>query len=712
MRQIRARASFASLVLLQPSSGGNMQRSSRNDAHDSDEYKRFPPSYPRLPFNAEAGDEIKSPRLVSVETEKFRVFIVSRIETLENELLECMQNPALDNDDVEMCSSKFCEMLSKAEDEILKLDEYFWTAKKQISRDHIDDVTKVCELKFESVILLLSECHAIIRDGLNANSGKEDVWKPPNTFERKTTKFWVPQNKVIQLQLAIMKHLPILNFKTSNDLAIDNEDEEYMIIDRDAKKITSVYFDTPDLHVYYERLNRMQGATLVRCRWYGSKEFPTSAKNNDDDIVFFERKTHHESWSLENSVKERFSLPRVKALNFFESGKISTNDSDRQRALARDIFEKEFKEKSLSPAIRTSYRRTAFQKSDNNEVRISLDTDLTWFDEISNQFWIEENAEDTKQTVIMKKKFPFAVLEVKLQNEETPEWIEDIVREIHATEVYKFSKFLHGTCVLRGTQIQRFPHWWDFTLNADNSGIAFDDSIKSSLEKNSTTARTEKSTTQATTSIQITSTNSHTRSGAGIRDLAHVLASAISLHRFRNYTKNSRTRENDDVENQRRDGDAMPPSSQILKRGGRYMPIKIEPKTFFANERTLLQWLSMSTLLLFLSLGLLAFEAGSPSDTINLFRGDNTGIVTEGSSAISKRKIAAADMVGLALAPVAILFMVYALVTYLIRANRIARREPSTRYDDIFGPSALVSVLVLVSIASIILVAKQLSWKA
>ena len=142
------------------------------------------------------------------------------------------------------------------------------------------------------------------------------------------------------------------------------------------------------------------------------------------------------------------------------------------------------------------------------------------------------------------------------------------------------------------------------------------------------------------------------------------------------------------------------------------MLIKIEPKTFFANERTLLQWLSMSTLLLFLSLGLLAFEAGSPSDTINLFRGDNTGIVTEGSSAISKRKITAADMVGLALAPVAILFMVYALVTYLIRANRIARREPSTRYDDIFGPSALVSVLVLVSIASIILVAKQLSWKA
>lgn len=204
------------------------------------------------------------------------------------------------------------------------------------------------------------------------------------------------------------------------------------------------------------------------------------------------------------------------------------------------------------------------------------------------------------------------------------------------------------------------------------------------------------------------STNSHTtRSGTGNRDFAHVLPSAMSMLRFRN---NSRTRGNDDIESQRREEVAPPPSSSSSQKGGgRYTPIKIEPKTFFANERTLLQWLSMSTLLLFLSLGLLAFEAGSPSDTINLFRGQNTGVITE--TVKIKRKITAADTCGLALAPVAILFMIYALVTYLVRAKRIAKREPSTRYDDVLGPFALVSVLVIVSIASIILVAKQLSWE-
>jgi uncharacterized membrane protein YidH (DUF202 family) len=183
----------------------------------------------------------------------------------------------------------------------------------------------------------------------------------------------------------------------------------------------------------------------------------------------------------------------------------------------------------------------------------------------------------------------------------------------------------------------------------------------------------------------------------------------MSLLRFRNYARSSaRNRENEDIESQRRDEVAQPQSfSQKRKR---YTPIKIEPKTFFANERTLLQWLSMSTLLLFLSLGLLSFQAGSPSDTINLFRGQNTRVVTEGK-ARQKRKITASDTCGLALAPVAILFMIYALFTYLVRANRIVKREPSTRYDDIFGPSALVSVLVIVSITSIVLVANQLSWE-
>ena len=679
-----------------------MHCSPRNSVHrrSVDAFHRFPSHYPRLSFNAleqkaSVGEE-RSPRenLVEKELDNFktvRAFLVHQIDALENELLECMRTTAFTNDQGDL-SHKFRAALSKAEGEILRLDEYFLTALgfADTTKEIVEDIMRACALKFESILSLVSECHVIIRDGLHVDSVKENIWKPPSTFERKTTKYWVQLDKVISLQLAIIKYLPILNF-TSKDSASDedNDDDGRSFIDHDAKKITSVYFDSKDLRVYNERLNRLQGARLVRCRWYGSKVF-SQKKSNENDIVFFERKTHHESWSLDNSVKERFSLPRDQALKFYENARngkeFILHGNDRQSVLARDVFEDEFKGKSLSPAIRTSYRRTAFQHSDNNEVRISLDTNLKWFDEISNtKLWIEEGNDQASA------KFPFAVLEVKLQVEETPEWIEDILREINATEVWKFSKFLHGTCVIRGAQISRFPHWWDFAAE-NNFGITSCPAKKNTMENS-----TPKSTTQTTTSIQITSTNSHeTRSGNGNRDLAHVLASAMSLLRFRNYARSSaRNRENEDIESQR---------------SKRYTPIKIEPKTFFANERTLLQWLSMSTLLLFLSLGLLSFEAGSPSETINLFRGQNTHVITEGN-ARQKRKITASDTCGLALAPVAILFMIYALFTYLVRANRIVKREPSARYDDIFGPSALVSVLVIVSITSIVLVANQLSWE-
>jgi len=679
-----------------------MHCSPRNSVHrrSVDAFHRFPSHYPRLSFNAleqkaSVGEE-RSPRenLVEKELDNFktvRAFLVHQIDALENELLECMRTTAFTNDQGDL-SHKFRAALSKAEGEILRLDEYFLTALgfADTTKEIVEDIMRACALKFESILSLVSECHVIIRDGLHVDSVKENIWKPPSTFERKTTKYWVQLDKVISLQLAIIKYLPILNF-TSKDSASDedNDDDGRSFIDHDAKKITSVYFDSKDLRVYNERLNRLQGARLVRCRWYGSKVF-SQKKSNENDIVFFERKTHHESWSLDNSVKERFSLPRDQALKFYENARngkeFLLHSNDRQSVLARDVFEDEFKGKSLSPAIRTSYRRTAFQHSDNNEVRISLDTNLKWFDEISNtKLWIEEGNDQASA------KFPFAVLEVKLQVEETPQWIEDILREINATEVWKFSKFLHGTCVIRGAQISRFPHWWDFAAE-NNFGITSCPAKKNTMENS-----TPKSTTQTTTSIQITSTNSHeTRSGNGNRDLAHVLASAMSLLRFRNYARSSaRNRENEDIESQR---------------SKRYTPIKIEPKTFFANERTLLQWLSMSTLLLFLSLGLLSFEAGSPSETINLFRGQNTHVITEGK-ARQKRKITASDTCGLALAPVAILFMIYALFTYLVRANRIVKREPSARYDDIFGPSALVSVLVIVSITSIVLVANQLSWE-
>ncbi|CAD2219345.1 vacuolar transporter chaperone [Angomonas deanei] len=95
------------------------------------------------------------------------------------------------------------------------------------------------------------------------------------------------------------------------------------------------------------------------------------------------------------------------------------------------------------------------------------------------------------------------------------------------------------------------------------------------------------------------------------------------------------------------------------------VPQKIDPKTFFANERTFLKWLSISVMVGLMSLTLLNF-------------GDST---SNGS-----------ELAGLILLPVALIFMVYSLFIFRDRANKIYMREPM-RYDDTRGPTMLVVVL-------------------
>jgi len=135
----------------------------------------------------------------------------------------------------------------------------------------------------------------------------------------------------------------------------------------------------------------------------------------------------------------------------------------------------------------------------------------------------------------------------------------------------------------------------------------------------------------------------------------------------------------------------------------RHVPVKVEPKTFFANERTLLQWLSMSILLLFLALGLLAIESGG-SNALP-FGGVNAPASTLGSPF-------AGAICGIIIAPISIMFMLYALWTYIVRARRIARREASTRFDDVLGPVALVVILVLVAASALALSVASIDWKS
>jgi uncharacterized membrane protein YidH (DUF202 family) len=98
-------------------------------------------------------------------------------------------------------------------------------------------------------------------------------------------------------------------------------------------------------------------------------------------------------------------------------------------------------------------------------------------------------------------------------------------------------------------------------------------------------------------------------------------------------------------------------------------PLKIEPKTYFANERTFIQWISAGVLIFSLSIALMTI---SPTSRV----------------------------VGLVVFPISILFFAYALWLFLWRVGKINARERGNYFDS-YGPWFFSIALTLVAAVSL-----------
>lgn len=266
--------------------------------------------------------------------------------------------------------------------------------------------------------------------------------------------------------MIILKHLPVLVFNPSKEFEAKDS------------AISSIYYDNPETwELYNGRLKKTEGAEAIRLRWYGGM---------DTETIFVERKTHREDWTGEKSVKARFSL-KEKNVNAFLEGRLSVGSifekarkegkksekeiSDLER-LAQEIQYRVIS-RQLVPVTRSFYNRTAFQLPGDARVRISLDTELTMVreDNSDGQLRAGQNWRRTDIGIDYPftqlppedaERFPYAVLEVKLQTQagqDPPEWVRDLIGSHLVEAVPKFSKFIHGTAILNTSQINLLPFW-------------------------------------------------------------------------------------------------------------------------------------------------------------------------------------------------------------------------------------------------------------
>lgn len=526
----------------------------------------------------------------------------------------------------------------------------------------------------DSLIVKLSKLYDLVRTRGNPAQGDSAAGGTTQNFVRQTTKYWVHPDNITELKLIILQHLPVLVFNPNKEFEADDS------------AITSIYFDNEDMDLYYGRLLKTEGAEAIRIRWYGNMEV-----NN----MFIERKTHREDWTGEKSVKARFPM-RESKINDFLSGKYTANQAfekmrkdgrktteeiDSLERLAQEVQYRCIKDK-MRPVCRTFYQRTAFQLPGDARVRISLDTSLTMvrednFDgvERTKGNWrrmdIGINYPFSNLPAADVERFPYAVLEVKLQTQmgqEPPQWVKDMVSSHLVEAVPKFSKFIHGCSTLLPDKVDLIPFWlpqMDVDIRKpkrnDNYGIVRRHDDVEGAPGNNLDEEELISSGGAENygSVQIDESNNRVESlpGSDTRVSNFVnkfINKFYSVFSYSDYEFSNPVAPGTVFETQIH----APPGKKIA------VPVRVEPKVYFATERTYLSWLTIS----------LIFSA--TGQTLMNY-GDLVSFVTSTCFFI------------LALGTIG-----YSTGMYIWRVMNV-RKKRAARYDDQIGPDLICGAIFI-----------------
>ena len=226
------------------------------------------------------------------------------------------------------------------------------------------------------------------------------------TFSRSEKKY-LPGNQRYHLTLnTVRKFVPVYMFEENQPVT----------------NVRTTYLDNDNFDTYYDWLNREPIRYKVRYREYGY-----DGKFSDD--VWMELKIKNHSISQ----KKRFKMER-QHLEKFLSGEDVLKDVLRDNKKNRDIVDAYTRIQTyivthrLRPILTVEYNRVSFQPSEDSDVRITLDKDITMRNILAG--------ETVKDTCV--------VLETKVSGPRAPLWLNDMMEELGTTRDVRFSKFASG----------------------------------------------------------------------------------------------------------------------------------------------------------------------------------------------------------------------------------------------------------------------------
>ncbi|KAI9301265.1 VTC domain-containing protein [Cunninghamella echinulata] len=564
----------------------------------------------------------------------------------------------------------------------------------------------------DALLLKLSQLFAQVRQG-----GKQMSFQPSSSFlNNKNTiytehqphqankkivvkRYFVQKENVLELKTYVLRHLPVLVYR-------DNSGKKENI----DPPISSLYLDNADLDIYNSRVELAQGSQIIRIRWYG-----TSKRNN---AISIERRTLSEESCGE--LKDKFTIKDKYITDFLQGGHAyidkytkklrdtpgkTEEDVEKYTSLVNQV-QKYIMDNKLQPVLRTYYKRTAFQIPGDKSVRMALDTDLCFIREDSNMFdkvtripeekWCRPDVDTQypfpgiEDTDI--NRYPFATFEIKLElqaGESEPEWVTDLQESGILEETADFSKFVHGVAVMFDTRVALLPYWlaqMGDDLNELPILPSQSPSVVTKTHKDLNPVRspsTEDQPVNESTSL-LNNNNSDNRNGPS----SSTYTTFPRLHELEpnsnNTTDNSSLRPNfiqkfitftqhlffgndhqqQQSQQQRQQNQSpiiLPPGVKVPKKV--ITPLRVEPKVFFANERTYFSWMSFGTLMATFSIAL--FNGG-----------DAVGKIS-----------------GVIYTLISLSTLLYGMGLYYRRRELICQRAAGP-YDDLTGPTIICFALL------------------